>query len=134
MLGNHCSSLWHPTPEGLHGMMSLQDRLVPWGPRQGERFLRQAEAEGPNDTCGLGFEGSFYNEVVMDKWEHPWEPELAELIEAVFIPHGASPSVLQMAREEHADIVDRIARDNPGRVPLLWYNDSADVPFWPIHH
>ena len=62
-----------------------------------------------------------YNEVVLDKWRHHWEPELAELVDAVFVSPRASEAALELAHAVHAAINRRLAAS----VPLLSYDAEA---------
>ena len=74
------------------------------------------------------------NEVLFDIWEQPWEPDLPNIVEAVFIAYDAEPAAILWARASHAAIVELVAPGSPSRVPLLFYNMSDQVgrPFWPM--
>eukprot|EP00966_Prymnesium_polylepis_P036873 855445-Prymnesium_polylepis.1 len=56
------------------------------------------------------------NEIVLDRWEAPWEPELAEMVEAVLISATASPKAMASARAVHAAVVALIAEADPSWV------------------
>ena len=62
-----------------------------------------------------------YNEIIIDKWRDPWEPELQQMIEAVFVAPMASMSSMAYARAVHNAVVERLGF----RVPLLFYDASC---------
>ena len=73
--------------------------------------------------------GGFYNEIVMDKYHLPWEPDLASLIEAVFIAPSASSASLAYARAVQRALAGLLPAAPP---PLLIYDASAaSNPFVP---
>ena len=71
------------------------------------------------------------NELILDTWDMPWEPELAEMIDAVFVEAGASAASAAWARAAHAALVELLAPDEPTRVPLLTYDhwEHGEMPF-----
>ena len=67
------------------------------------------------------------NEVVLDIWEQPWEDELAEMIEGVFIDAHADVNARGWAVAAHRALVRTLADGDASRVPLLLYKR---VPRW----
>ena len=110
---------WHATRyerwarDELESMMLQQDEFMQWGAC---RTLRD-----DCDDASFAAVGGFYNEIIIDKWRDPWEPELQQMIEAVFVAPMASMSSMAYARAVHNAVVERLGF----RVPLLFYDASC---------
>ena len=66
-----------------------------------------------------------YNEILLDRRPFKaWEPELSELIEAVFTVPSASVAAQNFARAAHLALTDKLGAHGLA-VPLLSYNFSA---------
>ena len=62
-------------------------------------------------------------QVILDKYTHPWEHDLAELFEAVFISPHASRATRRYAEAVHTALVEKLGyTDDPTRLPLLHYD------------
>ena len=97
---------WHATRyerwarDELESMMLQQDEFMQWGAC---RTLRD-----DCDDASFAAVGGFYNEIIIDKWRDPWEPELEQMIEAVFVAPMASMSSMAYARAVHDAVVERL--------------------------
>jgi len=99
----------------LEQMMQMQDTLmVPWGGCT-------SNCDDPDN--GLAF---MYNEIVFDKWDQPWEADLPQLIDAVYMLPRASETVRQFARAFHRALLQRVNL-TADQLPLLLYN-ASNVP------
>ena len=64
--------------------------------------------------------GWLFNEIVLDRFRHPWEPDLADMIEAVIIAPGASaPARVRTSRARC--LLHKIGAD-ASLLPLLYYD------------
>ena len=66
-----------------------------------------------------------YNEVVFDCYTHPWEKDLKDIIQAVFIQSGATPKSKAYGRVVHQKLVEFLASQGVAEdamPPLLEYS------------
>lgn len=122
-------SQWH-TPGGVN----LKLWVERWGASQLEDMLRQQDenagagsclATQPAWTCTNAWRFSaFYNEVVLDKFAQPWDAELTDMVDAVFVAPSASDGAMELARAVQADLERRFA-DKRAAPPLLFYDASG---------
>lgn len=62
-----------------------------------------------------------FNEIIIDRARYPWEPDLADMLEAVIIAPTASALAKRYARAVHHAILEKIGVDD-ARLPLLYYD------------
>ena len=69
------------------------------------------------------------NEVILDKWHKPWQPDLQKMVEAVFISPWASAEAEAYGRAVHLALVQLMGVD-PIQLPLVTYDYTAKAnPF-----
>ena len=106
----------------LAPMLQMQDRYMP---ERGSKCGR-GQCANFNDVRTW-----YYNEVIVDKKDRPWEPDLPEMIEAVFVSPWASEPAMAYARAVR-DALVRLLQVEPQRLPLLSYDHTAtSEPFAP---
>lgn len=66
----------------------------------------------------------YYNEVIIDKWHSPWEPDLKDMIEAVFISPWASSEAEAYGRAVQRALVQLLGVDSV-MLPLVTYDHTA---------
>ena len=106
-------------------MLSAQDLMAGTGVGAGS-------GNGAGMRALLSWE---YNEVVLDAWMRPWADELASIVEAVFVSHGASPANRARARAVHRAVLRAVGAASSARVvvPLVVYNPlERTAPFAPF--
>ena len=68
--------------------------------------------------------GQKHNEVIIDKWHSPWEPDLKDMIEAVFISPWASSEAEAYGRAVQRALVQLLGVDSV-MLPLVTYDHTA---------
>ena len=88
-----------------------------------------------HDYLGTGYTGPFvegmwpYNELLFDSWTHPWEADLARMVEAVFVQKRGTRGAKEHARLVHRRLLSRIGA-TAGAKPLVEYDPAAEeAPF-----
>ena len=65
-----------------------------------------------HDSMGFGHventKYNGYNELVLDSVKYPWEDELSDMVEAVFVQAGSPPSAYSYARLAHMALVHQL--------------------------
>ena len=74
-----------------------------------------------------------YNEIILDAWREPWEPDLNELIEAVFLRSDFSAEDVAVAVRTQQEILAKlgIATEHKDEMlPLITYDpERTSAPF-----
>jgi hypothetical protein len=97
--------------------------MCSWYPEDLKRMMEM------HDFLGAGYSGPYvegypYNELLFDIWDQPWDPDLADMVEAVFVQKRGTQGSKEYARLVHHKLLQRIgARASP---PLVEYDPSAD--------
>ena len=73
----------------------------------------------------VGFEQT-YNELVFDSWVQPWEPDLAEMVEAVFVQARGTEGATNNGRALRRRILELNPQLGEDAIPLVRYDPSAD--------
>ena len=114
--GNWCHSVagqnWYCAfqPDELASMMREQDELLKG---------HVGHLDNVRDSDG-------YNELVLDTWRYPWEPELSSLVEAVSVPTRATSGAKRYGLAVHAALEQKLGAS----IPLLAYDAQAGTdPF-----
>ena len=100
----------HP-PEDWASLLAFQDAFAPHGP---------CNRETQNCDDSTKETGWLFNEIVLDRFRHPWEPDLADMIEAVIIAPGASAR--KGVRTSRARCSAPQDRADASLLPLLYYD------------
>ena len=85
-----------------------------------------------HDYLGTGYQGPFtagmwpYNELLFDTWTQPWEPDLAKMVEAVFVPERGSERVKEHARRAHHTLLQHLGKSTE-EIPLVEYDPSVEA-------
>jgi len=111
----------------LKQMMEAQDRLG-LGPKH-----CQPDHKGGKDTHRCGFWEFGYNEIILDNVRsHPWNDDLPEIIEAIFVQFHSGDDMIAYARRFHDGFY--AAYPDVPEVPLLHYNwEHPTEPFTVLH-
>ena len=84
-----------------------------------------------HDAIGMGYTGPFeegmwpYNELLFDSWTQNWEPDLAQLVEGVFVQKIGTQASKDLGRLVHYKLLQRIGASVEDH-PLVEYDDSAE--------
>ena len=97
-------------------MMAAQDEnAAPWG-----ACVHQREDCDNHITAAR-----YWNEVVMDKYLMPWDPDVTSMIDAVAISPRASSASMAYARHVHGALARLFASRDAAAPPLLYYDAAS---------
>ena len=102
----------HP-PDDWAGLLAFQDAFAPIGPC--DRTTQNCD----DSTLETGW---LFDEIVLDRARHPWDADLAEMIEAVIIAPAASSAAHEFARAVRAALLHEMGYADESRLPLLYYD------------
>ena len=97
-----------------------------WPPTEMQRMMEV------HDSLGTGYTGPFepgmwpYNELLFDSWTQPWEPDLAQMVEAVFVQKRGTSGSKEHGRLVHRKLLQRIGASTDD-LPLVEYDTAAEV-------
>ena len=104
--------------------------MCSWDPSDMKRMMET------HDWMGTGYTGPFepgmwpYNELIFDAWTQPWDPDIAHIVEAVFVQKRGTDGDLEHARRVHDRLLRRVGASSES-LPLVEYDPAAEagVPF-----